>query len=214
MRPGENANTVAAEQIRSWGRQAALTAAPALSFDAGYDPVPLRLAMADEPLCLVVRLRAGRGCSADPTAQPKTGRPRRHGAKFLCAAPTTWPEPTAQWMIATRAASSSRPGAAGIPSRRCTPGAAPAVLGRGGAARSSAWRWPTGPAPPPQPLWFWGWGPTPPDLAEVWQAYIARFAIAHTCRFFKQALKWTTPKRRAPSAADRWTWLLIRAFVH
>ena len=68
--------------------------------------------------------------------------------------------------------------------------------------------------PPPPPLWFWWWGPTPPDLAEVWQAYIARFAIAHTCRFFKQALKWTTPKRRAPSAADRWTWLLIRAFVH
>ena len=89
---------MAAEQIRSWGRQAALTAAPALSFDAGYDPVPLRLAMADEPLCLVVRLRAGRGFSADPTTQPTTGRPRRHGAKFLCDDPTTWPEPTAQWM--------------------------------------------------------------------------------------------------------------------
>jgi hypothetical protein len=33
----------------------------------------------------------------------------------------------------------------------------------------------------------------------VWQAYVARFAIEHTFRFFKQTLKWTTPKLRAPA---------------
>ena len=55
--------------------------------------------------------------------------------------------------------------------------------------------------------------PTPPDLAEVWQAYIARFSIEHTFRFFKQTLHWTTPKLRSPHAADRWTWLLILAYV-
>lgn len=42
-------------------------------------------------------------------------------------------------------------------------------------------------------------------MAEVWQAYVARFAIEHTFCFFKQTLKWTTPKLRAPQAADRWT---------
>jgi hypothetical protein len=48
---------------------------------------------------------------------------------------------------------------------------------------------------------------------ELWQAYIARFSIEHTFRFFKQTLKWTTPKLRAPEAADRWTWLLLLAYV-
>ena len=45
----------------------------------------------------------------------------------------------------------------------------------------------------PTPLWFWWSGPTPPNLAEVWQAYIARFSIEHTFRFFKQTLRWTSP---------------------
>ena len=44
------------------------------------------------------------------------------------------------------------------------------------------------PTKSPQPLWFWWYGPTPPDLAEVWQAYVARFSIEHTFRFFKQTL--------------------------
>ena len=56
MRPGENLNTVAAEQIRSWLRQAPPAAPlPVFTFDAGYDAahwtwllilasVPLRLA--------------------------------------------------------------------------------------------------------------------------------------------------------------------------
>jgi hypothetical protein len=69
------------------------------------------------------------------------------------------------------------------------------------------------PTKSPQPLWFWWWGPVPPDLAEVWQAYVARYSIEHTVRFFKQTLKWTTPKLRAPAAADRWTWLLVLAEV-
>ena len=69
------------------------------------------------------------------------------------------------------------------------------------------------PTKTPVPRWFWWWGPTPPDLAVVWQASSARFAIAHTLRFFKQTLKWTTPKLRQPAAADRWTWLLLLAYV-
>jgi hypothetical protein len=65
----------------------------------------------------------------------------------------------------------------------------------------------------PQPLWFWWTGPHPPDLAALWQAYIARPAIEHTFRFFKQTRKWTTPKLRPPEAADRWTWVLLLAYV-
>ena len=33
--------------------------------------------------------------------------------------------------------------------------------------------------------------------------------LEHTFRLFKQVLGWTTPKIRAPAAADRWTWLII-----
>jgi hypothetical protein len=99
--PGEHVNAVAAEQIHSWLRQAPRAAAypppPIFSFDAGYDAVPLSLALADVPVSLLVRLRAGRCFSAAPTAQPTTGRPRRHGAKLVCADPTTWPEATDQW---------------------------------------------------------------------------------------------------------------------
>jgi hypothetical protein len=69
------------------------------------------------------------------------------------------------------------------------------------------------PTKAPTPLWFWWCGPTPPHLAEIWQAYIARFSLEHTFRFFKQTLHWTTPKLRSPHAADRWTWLLLLAYV-
>lgn len=80
--PGENLNTVAAEQIRSWLKQSGLQdTIPIFTFDAGYDAVQLSLAMADLQVGLLVRLRAGRCFYAEPTAQPATGRPRRHGAR-------------------------------------------------------------------------------------------------------------------------------------
>jgi hypothetical protein len=69
------------------------------------------------------------------------------------------------------------------------------------------------PTTEPEPLWFWWSGPCPLSLAELWQAYVARFAIEHTFRCFKQPRTWTTPKLRAPEAADRWTWLLLLAYV-
>lgn len=224
MRPGENANLVAAEQIRSWLRQmrqapppGAGAAPPIFSFDAGYDPVQLSLALADEPVCLLVRLRAGRCFYADPTSQPPTGRPRRHGAKFVCDDPTTWPEPTDQWSteephygrVRLQAWSGLHP----KPQQHAQRGTRlPRPLVRGTLIRLEVDRLPR-PTKAPEPLWFWWWGPVPPTLAIVWQAYVARFSIEHTFRFFKQTLKWTTPKLRAPAAADRWTWLLLLAYV-
>lgn len=55
--PGENLNTVAAEQIRSWLEQAGpQNTVPIFTFDAGYDAVQLRLALADLQVGLLVRL--------------------------------------------------------------------------------------------------------------------------------------------------------------
>ena len=65
----------------------------------------------------------------------------------------------------------------------------------------------------PVPLWLWWWGPELPDLATIWRVSIARFAIEHPFRCFKQVLKWTAPKLRSPQAADRWTWLVLLAYV-
>jgi DDE superfamily endonuclease len=224
VRPGENLNLVAAEQICSWlaPAQPALPGAPLpiFSFDAGYDSVQLSLALTDEPVCLLVRLRAGRCFYADPTSQPQTGRPRRHGAKFVCDAPTTWPEPTDQWstddpqyghvQLQTWSGLHPIPQQHAEKGTHAQPHARPLV--RGTLLRLEVERLPR-PTKTPVPLWFWWWGPVPPDLAEVWQAYVARYSIEHTFRFFKQTLQWTTPKLRRPAAADRWTWLLLLAFV-
>jgi hypothetical protein len=62
-------------------------------FDGGYDSAQLTLDLADLPIVVLVRLRSDRCFYADPPPRPPgaTGRPRRHGAKFSCADPATWP---------------------------------------------------------------------------------------------------------------------------
>ena len=62
-------------------------------------------------------------------------------------------------------------------------------------------------------MWLWTsiTGATPTDVDRWWQAFLRRFDLEHTFRLFKQTLGWTAPKIRTPTAADRWTWLLIAA---
>jgi DDE superfamily endonuclease len=217
--PGENVNTVAAEQIRSWLEQMdAPACAPIFTFDAGYDAVQLSLALADLPVCLLVRLRAGRCFYADPDSQPPTGRPRRHGRKLVCDDPATWAAPTDTWTLTDpdygQICLQAWSGLHANPQNHATRGTRrPRPLLRGTLIRLEVERLPR-PTKAPIPLWFWWSGSTPPDLSEVWRAYIARFSLEHAFRFFKQTLRWTTPKLRSPDAADRWTWLLLLAYVH
>ena len=86
MQPGENINQVAAEQIRSFLRQrTAGQSCPTFTFDAGYDPVQLGVALAGEEVEVLLRLRADRTFYADPPPGPTGGRPRRHGTRVrLC----------------------------------------------------------------------------------------------------------------------------------
>ncbi len=53
--------------------------------------------LADDPVCLLVRVRSGRCFYATPWDAPTGGRPRRHGAKCVCDDPSTWSEPTDAW---------------------------------------------------------------------------------------------------------------------
>jgi hypothetical protein len=103
VRPQENSNVVAAEQIRTLlpdlpAAQGTGTV-PWCVFDAGYDPVQLTQALGQTPAAIVVRLRAGRCFYADPAAQPKRGRRRRHGHKFSCDEPVTWLPPAGDLTI-------------------------------------------------------------------------------------------------------------------
>jgi DDE superfamily endonuclease len=98
LHPLEDTDQTAAAQIRALlARLPAGEAVPLFVFDGGYDSAQLTLDLAAAGVAVLVRLRADRGFSADPPPPPpgKTGRPRRHGAKFNCTDPVTWPVPTA-----------------------------------------------------------------------------------------------------------------------
>jgi hypothetical protein len=101
LHPLDDTDQTAAGQVRALvGRldaDAISGRVPLFVFDGGYDSAQLTLDLAQERVAVLVRLRSDRCFYADPPPRPPgaTGRPRRHGAKFNCADPATWPAPTA-----------------------------------------------------------------------------------------------------------------------
>jgi hypothetical protein len=224
LRPHENVNTAAAEQIHALLQYLPPDGPlPWFVFDAGYDSVQLAQALAGARAAILVRLRAGRSFYADPLSQPATGRPRRHGHKFDCSDATTWPPPTADVRsedaryghVRVRAWAGLHPKTqehATRGTRKLRP------LVRGALVLVEVSRLPQ-PTQPPKPLWLW-WqlpgddaGLTVPDLDWAWRAYVRRFDLEHTFRFLKQSLNWTLPRVRHPEQADRWTWLVALAYT-
>jgi hypothetical protein len=220
LHPVDDTDQTAAGQIRALvGRLDAGGRVPLFVFDAGYDSAQLTLDLAEAPVGVLVRLRSDRCFYADPPPPPpgKTGRPRRHGAKFNCADPTTWPPPTAahvtvddQYGTVTVAAWSGL-----HPKQQRHPGhgtRGPRPIVRGSIIRVQVERVPAR-TRPPKVLWLWWAGPGDLDLDLAWRAYIRRFDLEHTVRFCKQTLGWTTPRPRHPEQADRWTWLVVAAYT-
>src|SRR4029453_3280698 len=125
---------------------------------------------------------------ADPppvARSSKGGRPRRHGAKFNCADPTTWPAPTAtltcqddQYGTVTVACW------AGLhPKQQRHPGhgtRGPRPIVRGTILRGRAQRAPAR-TRPPKVLWLWWAGPGELDLDLAWRAYVRRFDLEIVC---------------------------------
>src|SRR5258706_1674057 len=222
VRPQENANVIAAEQIAAFLPHLPTDGPlPWFLFDAGYDPVQLTQALGEARAASLVRLRAGRCFYADPTAQPRTGRPRRHGHKFACDVPQTWPTPTGDLtvedeqygMVRVRAWTRLHPKTQGEHAQRDAWGRPPIV--RGTLLLVEVSRLPQR-TREPQALWLWWHGPPEaevPDLDRAWRAYVRRFDVEHTFRFFKQTLNWTLPRVRHPEQADRWTWLVVLAYT-
>jgi hypothetical protein len=158
-------------------------------------------------------------CYADPPPRPpgSTGRPRRHGAKFNCADPTTWPVPTA-----TLTCQDDQYGTVTVkawtglhPKQQRHPGhgtRGPRPIVRGTILCVQVERVPAK-TRPPKVLWLWWAGPGSCDLDLAWRAYVRRFDLEHTIRFAKQTLGWATPRPRHPAQAERWTWLVLAAYA-
>ena len=219
--PGEDLGMATATQIRTLtGRLGPLEPMPLFVFDAGYDPIALTVDLADVPVAVLVRIRGDRVFYADPAARGpgQMGRPRRHGARFCCADPASWPTPQQTLQV-----DDDQYGRVVV---TAWAGLHPKLAGRG--------RWIDCPTPPivagtvirvqvehlpgsrgraVKTLWLWWAGPGTPDLGLCWRAYIRRFDLEHTFRFCKQALGWTTPRVRTPQQADRWTWLVLAAYA-
>ncbi len=220
VRPTENTNEVAAEQIKRLldtapGRYGA---SPLFVFDAGYDPVQLQTGMESRNAQILVRLRAGRCFYADPAGPPaRTGRPRRHGPKMDTGDPQTWSVPSEEHrcedpsygLVYVRAWSGLHPKTHNHPTRGTR---RPRPIARGTLVLVEVSRLPR-PTREPRRLWLWWSGPGEPDLDLLWRAYVRRFDLEHTFRFVKQTLGWTTPRVRHPEQADRWSWLVLAAFT-
>ena len=220
LHPLEDTGHTAATQIRALlARLPAGGPIPWFVFDAGYDSAQLTLDLAEVPVAVLVRLRSDRCFYHDPPPRPPGtgGRPRRHGAKFAFADPTTWPTPTA-----TLIAQDDQYGTVTVqawsglhPKQRRHPGhgsGGPRPIVRGTVIRVQVQRIPAK-TRPPKVLWLWWAGPGQPDLDQAWRAYIRRFDLEHTVRFCKQTLGWTCPRLRHPAQAERWTWLVLAAYT-
>jgi hypothetical protein len=218
VHPHDDAHDVAIKQIQRlcqhWPTDGPV---PLFVFDAGDDPVPLSLGLAETRAAILVRLRSDRCCSADPTSQPRTGRPRCHGAKFVCADPATWPPPSDDFQtddsrygtVRVRAWAGLHPKQQ-MHAARGSRTTRPVV--RGTLVLVEVSRLPR-PTRLPKQLWLWWTGPGTPDLDVLWRAYVHRFDVEHTLRFAKQTLLWTLPRFRHPQQADRWTWLVVVAYT-
>ena len=220
VHPTEDAGTVAIEQIRTLVGRLRSEAIPLFVFDAGYNSVQLTQGVANLPVAVLVRLRAGRCFYADPpvaSPSPLGGRPRKHGAKFDCSDPATWPAPTAELTVEdeqyggvrVRAWSDLHPKQQAHATRGTRK---PRPVVRGTVVLVEVSRLPARPYRP-QVLRLWWAGPGVPDLDLLWRAYVRRFDLEHTLRFCKQSLGWTTPRPRHPEQADRWTWLVVAVYT-
>jgi hypothetical protein len=188
LHPLEDTDQTAAAQIRALlGRLDANGRVPLFVFDGGYDSAQLTLDLAEERVAVLVRLRSDRCFYADPPprALGSTGRPRRHGAKFAFADPTTWSAPTATLVCQDDQYGSVTVAAwAGLhPKQQRHPGhgsRGPRPIVRGTILRVQVQRIPAR-TRPPKVLWLWWAGPGPLDLDLLWRAYIRRFDLEIVC---------------------------------
>jgi DDE superfamily endonuclease len=186
-------------------------------FDAGYDAPRLSFLLSDLPVQLLGRLRSDRVMQlpAPPHPPRARGRPRKHGGELALADPATWPDAQVTTSTMTTRYGTAVAAAWDRVHPRLThrsawldhDGALPVIEGT--LIRLRVDHLPGDRDPKPVWLWWSATGALPGDVDRCWQAFLRRFDLEHTFRFWKQILGWTAPKIRDPAAADRWTWLII-----
>ena len=225
VHPTEDANNVAAEQVRTLLERMPHrgldppSALPMFVFDAGYDPVKLQRELKGSTAQLLVRLHSNRVFYADPETPQKrpVGRPNRHGTKFDLRDPESWPKPTAEHRCGTedygevrvRAWSELHPKTRRIGERY---GCEKAPVVKGTVVLVEVGKLPRE-TRKPKKLWMWWTGAGEPDLDLLWRSYCRRFSLEHAIKFMKLTLGWTTPRVRHPEQADLWSWLILAAYT-
>jgi len=189
--------------------------------DAGYDLTRLAWLLAGLPVEVLGRLRSDRVMYFPaPAREPGTnGRPVRHGAALKLADPKTWPAAAVSTAAETARYGTARAMAWGRLHQRLASragwedydGELPVIEGT--LIRLAVSHLPGDRSPEPVWLWTTAAAADADAVNRAWQAFLRRFDIEHTFRFFKQALGWTRPRLRDPAAADRWTWLVIAAYA-
>lgn len=179
LSPAENTTEIAAAQVKDLLHRlpehvGTRCEPPLFVFDAGYDAVGLTQNLGDHPAQILVRLNSRRCFYADPPEYPagKGGRPRRHGDRFVCKDPSTWPEPSAEHFcrdrdygeVRVRAWSGLHPKLQNRSRARLdTEGDDPPPIVRGTVVLVEVQRLP-GHSREPKALWLWWHGPGEPDL--------------------------------------------------
>jgi hypothetical protein len=191
--------------------------------DSGYDVTRLAFVLAELPVVLTGRLRSDRVMlrPAPPRHPGSTGRPTRHGPVLDLDQPATWPDPdhatttqTIRYGLATASAwHRMHPRLTRRGPWLDHPGDEDLPIIEGTLIRLQVEHLPGDRAP--KPVWLWTSRPasTAEQVDQAWQAFLRRFDLEHTFRFFKQQLGWTNPRLRDPAAADRWTWLIIAVYT-
>lgn len=187
--------------------------------DAGYDVTRLAWVLRDLPVELVGRVRSDRvmRLPKPPRMHGVNGRPPKHGPEFRFTKPETWPEPAITTVTDTTNYGKAETQAWDRVHPRLTQRSSwldhdgELSLVEGTLMRLKVEHLSKDRDAPPVWLWSSKTGATPDDVDRFWKAFLRRFDLEHTFRFAKQNLGWTTPKLRAPEAADRWTWILIVA---
>ncbi|MFP5489629.1 MAG: transposase, partial [Acidimicrobiia bacterium] len=199
--PTTDMTTATVDQVRRLVERLDDTSeAPLFVFDAGYDPIALGYELADTACEVLCRIRDDRVFHTDPPPRTSStmGRPSRHGTRFKCSDPQSWPEPAA-----TLIDNDSRYGTVTVNAwhdlhpklaRRghWTNLAEPPIV-RGSVIRVEVEHLPKPTARTKKTLWLWWSGADQPDLDKCWRAYLRRFDIEHTFRFAKNTLGWTAP---------------------
>jgi hypothetical protein len=190
-------------------------------FDAGYDLTRLAWLLADLPVEIMGRLRSDRVMyfPVPPRVPGTNGRPLRHGTALKLSDPGTWPAPAVSTSTQTTRYGTARAAAWSRLHQRLAAragwedhdGELPVIEGT--LIRLAVDHLPGDRSPGPLWLWTTAAATSADAVNRTWQAFLRRFDLEHTFRFFKQVLGWTRPRLRDPAAADRWTWLILACYA-